>query len=173
MILFEDEASLSNTATVGYGWAAKGKQPLIPMIQRKRERLTLLGSVNIINGEVIVKMAERGNALTFKKYLKSLLRHYCGKKILMILDNVRYHHAKKLKRFLELHKDRMELMFLPPYSPDLNAMERVWWYMRKSITHNRACLTMKERKKAFWKLFSEFQKPNDFITDLCNITLSV
>jgi len=173
VILFEDEASLSNTATVGYAWAEKGKQPLIPMKQRQKERLTLFGSVNVIDGEVMVKMAEQGNAQTFKRYLKYLLGHFRDKKILMILDNVRYHHAKRLKSFLERFVNRLELVFLPPYSPDFNPMERVWWYMRKSITHNRACHTMKERKIAFWKLFSGFQKPNNFILDLCNITLSV
>ena len=41
----------------------------------------------------------------------------------MVLDNVRYHHAKKLKIWLAKNP-KLELFFLPPYSPDLNAVER-------------------------------------------------
>ncbi|MGQ9847364.1 MAG: transposase [Bacteroidales bacterium] len=48
----------------------------------------------------------------------------------MVLDNVRYHHAKKLKWQI---KQKQEFFFLPPYSPSLNAVERAWWYMRKKI----------------------------------------
>jgi len=49
----------------------------------------------------------------------------------LVFDNVRFHHAKALKPFLEKNKDKTELMFLHAYSPDLNPIERVWWYMRK------------------------------------------
>jgi transposase len=90
-------------------------------------------------------------------------------KIYMILDNVRFHHAKILKPFLQKHKDKLELMFLPAYSPDLNPIERVWWYMRKKITHNRYIKTMKERMAAFWKMFSHFQKPNEELKRVCEI----
>lgn len=91
----------------------------------------------------------------------------------MILDNVRYHHAKYLKPFLEQNKSRIELIFLPAYSPDYNPMERVWWYMRKKITHNRYLEKLNDRVKYFWQLFSTFTKPNDFIMKLCNINYSV
>ena len=94
-------------------------------------------------------------------------------KIHMILDNVRYHHAKALQHFLKKNEDRIDLFFLPAYSPDLNPIERVWWYMRKCITNNRYIHSLKERMISFWKLFSHFQKPNDFIINLCNLNYSV
>jgi transposase len=124
---------------------------------------------------VIAKQAERGNGKTFRKFLKKILfeyRHTKGK-IHLILDNVRYHHAKSLKRFLENQKLKIELIFLPAYSPDFNPIERVWWYMRKKITHNRYINTMKNRLIQFWKMFSHFKKPNQFIVDLCNVSFSV
>lgn len=63
---------MSNTADVSYKWSEKGKQPVIEQKQYKRERLTLFGSVNPISGKVIVQQAERGNAITFKKYFLCL-----------------------------------------------------------------------------------------------------
>ncbi len=87
----------------------------------------------------------------------------------MVLDNVAYHHAKKLQQWLKAKGDKIEFIFLPPYSPELNAIERAWWYMRKKITHNRYLLTMYERKKAFWKMFSHFNKPNEELKAVCEI----
>jgi len=90
-----------------------------------------------------------------------------------MLDNVRYHHAKLLKPFLEKNSKKLELIFLPAYSPDLNPIERVWWYMRKKISHNRYIKTLDERMIEFWKMFSKYQKENDFIPKLCNINFSI
>jgi transposase len=166
---------MSNTAEVSYKWSEKGKQPLIKQKQYKRERLTLFGSVNPISGEVIVQQAVTGNTITFKRYLKKVIRFYKKQKgmIYMILDNVKFHHAKKLKPFLEQNKDKLKLIFLPPYSPDFNPIERVWWYMRKKISNNRYVDSLKNRMIAFWKMFSHYQKPNEFITNLCNLNFSV
>jgi hypothetical protein len=51
VILFEDEFSLSNTATVSYDWSVKGKQPRVMCKQRKRERQTVFGTVNPDSGQ--------------------------------------------------------------------------------------------------------------------------
>lgn len=167
--MYEDECSLSNTATVHYQWAEKGKQPQVSCKQSKRERQTLFGSCNYKTGQMTLNFANKGNTQTFKKHLKKVLLTYkTASKIIMVLDNVAYHHAKKIKAWLS-KKSKLELCFLPPYSPDLNAVERVWWYMRKKITHNRYVKTLKERKAAFWKMFSHFNKSNERIKTICEI----
>jgi len=102
-------------------------------------------------------------------FLKKVLRFYKDKKVYMVLDNVRYHHAKKLKYFLKANENKLEIIFLPAYSPDLNPMERIWWYMRKKITHHRYTETLKCRVSKFWKLFSTFKKENQRCRDLCNL----
>lgn len=169
MLLYEDECSLSNTATIGYKWSVKGQQPQIESKQRKRERQTVFGSYNYGTGQITVSFEDRGNSKTFKKHLKKVLRVYQqASKILMVLDNVAYHHAKRIKAWLQKHP-KLELFFLPPYSPDLNAVERAWWYMRKKITHNRFIKTLKERKAMFWKMFSHFLKPNKELMNVCEI----
>ncbi len=169
VLLFEDECSFSNSATVGYGWAKKGCQPKIPRKQGKRQRRTLFGSYNYETGQITPGFADPGNTQTFKKHLKKVCGIYReAPKIIMVLDNARFHHAKKIQWWLE-SQDQLELFFLPPYSPELNAIERAWWYMRKKITHNRYLKTMDERKAEFWKMFSHFQKPNQELKDVCVI----
>lgn len=160
---------MSNTATIGYQWSAKGKQPQVVCKQRKRERQTLFGSYNYDSGQITVSFADKGNSKTFKKHLKKILHTYKNEpKIIMVLDNVAYHHAKKIKHWLETNP-KLSLIFLPPYSPELNAVERAWWYMRKKITHNRYLKSLKERKIEFWKMFSHFFKPNDELKRICEI----
>jgi transposase len=168
-LLFEDEFSLSNSATVGYQWGQKGKQPQVLCKQRKRERQTVFGSFNYNTGQITVSFADKGNSKTFKKHLRKVLNNYKDvSKVIMVLDNVAYHHAYKVKDWIEQHP-KLELYFLPPYSPDLNAVERAWWYMRKKITHNRFIQSLKDRKVAFWKMFSHYQKPNEELLKVCEI----
>ena len=123
--------------------------------------------MNPISGQIVISFAEKGNSATFKKHLKKVIKSLQDEKLIIVLDNVKYHHAKKLKPFLEQNHERLELMFLPPYSPDLNPIERVWWFMRKKITHNRYLHTLKERKAKFWMMFSHYLYPNDDLKNIC------
>ena len=125
-MLFQDEFSLSNTATLSATWAEKGRQPLVDCKQVRKEHVTGFGSVNPLTGRPVANFAGAGNAKTFKKHLRRVLWAYRAKrKILIFVDNVRFHHAKALKPFLEAHPE-LEIRYLPAYSPDLNPVERVW-----------------------------------------------
>ena len=137
--------------------------------QAKRERVTGFGTVNPLTGQLVASFAQTGNADTFKKHLRKVLKAYTGKqKIIIYVDNVRFHHAKTLKPFLEAYPE-LEIRYLPAYSPDLNPVERVWWYMRKRITHNRYLSSIKERIAKFWRLLSSCLKPNEMLKNICVI----
>jgi transposase len=167
--LFEDEFSLSNTATLSSAWAPVGEQPVISCKQTPRERVTGFGSINPQTGQLVVGFAQKGNTITFKKHLRAVLRAYKDRrKIIIYVDNVRYHHAKALKPFLEAHP-ALDIRYLPAYSPDLNPVERVWWYMRKCITHNRYLTSLKERIAKFWRLISGCLIPNSLLKNICVI----
>lgn len=169
VVLFEDEFSLSNTATISYSWSRRGIQPLAICKQYRRERQTAMGSYNIANGQITVTFHQKGNYQSLRKHLKKILYTYRDHSaIIVVLDNVRFHHAKLLKKWLQ-SKPQLELVYLPAYSPELNPVERAWWYMRKSITHNRYVQSLDERKVAFWKMFSHFQKPNEELHRVCEI----
>lgn len=173
MIVFQDEASLSNTASVSYKWGEKGKQPKIEQKQRKRERKTLFGCIDPLTGIVITDTADKGNTVTFFNFLVKVVGIYHGQKIIMVVDNVRYHHAKRLKPILEKYKDLIELVYLPPYSPDLNPIERIWWYMRKKITHNRYLETMEDRLVKFKELMNQFYFENSLGKKLARLIVNI
>lgn len=164
---------MSNTASVSYSWSLKGKQPFIKQKQKKRERKTLFGCVEPTTGKVITSVEERGNTVTFFKFLIKVTRQYPNQKVVMVLDNVKYHHAIRLKPILEKYKHKIELVYLPAYSPDLNPIERIWWYMRKKISHNRYLETMSDRIEKFNELMRAFEAQNNFGINLCNLIVNI
>ncbi len=164
---------MSNTASVSYKWSEKGKQPKIQQKQRKRERRTLFGCVEPSTGKVITTVEDKGNTKTFFKFLVKVSRQYSNQKVVMVVDNVRYHHAKRLKPVLEKYKDRLELVYLPAYSPDLNPIERIWWYMRKKISHNRYIETMDKRIEKFNELMKKFEFENELGKILSNLIVNI
>jgi transposase len=93
-----------------------------------------------------------------------------GRKIVMILDNAKYHHAKLLKPLLTKHRDYLRLEFLPAYSPDLNPIERVWKLTRRICTHNVHFEKLFQLKNAVHKQHAKWKKPNITLARLCCIT---
>ncbi len=128
-----------------------------------------MGSYNFETGQMTVSFHQKGNHQSFKKHLKKVLYTYRNhSKIIVVVDNVRFHHAKLLKKWL-IGKPQLEIVYLPPYSPDLNPIERAWWYMRKKITHNRYVNSLDERITMFWEMFSHYQIPNQELLTVCEI----
>lgn len=88
------------------------------------------------------------NARTFLAFLRYILIQHEGQHVILILENARIHHAKLLKPFLEKNTQRLTLLFLPPYSPNLNAVERIWGWLKRSVIVNRFHATRKDIRKS-------------------------
>lgn len=106
-----------------------------------RKSVACLGAVSLSSGKFVRSMCETFDAVTFETFLKTLLRHRSGD-TRMVLDNARYHHAVLLKPLLRKYRAVLTLLFLPPYSPQLAPIERVWKLARRMATHNRFFATL-------------------------------
>lgn len=133
----------------------------------------MFGCVEPTTGKVVTNIEERGNTVTFFKFLVKVCRQYPNQKVIMVVDNVRYHHAKRLKPILEKYQNKLELVYLPAYSPDLNPIERIWWYMRKKISHNRYLETMDIRIEKFNELMKTFEFENDLGKNLSKLIVNI
>lgn len=109
----------------------------------------------------------------FQIFGKSMSAKYPNQKVVMVVDNVRYHHAKRLKPILKKYQNKLELVYLPAYSPDLNPIERIWWYMRKKISHNRYLETMDIRIEKFNELMKKFEFENDLGKNLSKLIVNI
>ncbi|OGO93003.1 MAG: hypothetical protein A2Y17_07180 [Clostridiales bacterium GWF2_38_85] len=137
VVLFEDESYIRDYQALCATWCLKGKQRKIKTYGQHKG-VGLFGVLDYINGNIIVEAAEQLNAQSFQDFLEhKVLPAFKNKKIIMILDNGKIHHAKCLAEFKELHKDQLIFMFLPPYAPAINRIEGLWKWLKHNAIHNR------------------------------------
>ena len=134
-LLFQDESVIRDYQTIQRTWFLKGNQRKIPTYGKHRGA-KLIGCLNYETGEILCQEKETYDAIVFQEFLLHVLNHHSEGKIVIILDNARIHHANLLKPFLEQHQNRIELVFLPPYSPELKLMEGLWKWLKETAINN-------------------------------------
>ena len=137
------------------------------MVETFGERKTahIYGAIELIEATFTYQFADVFNGHTFLRFLKQLIRRHNGQKIFLIIDNGPCHNlCAEGKIWLSKHKHMIELFRLPPYSPQLNAIEGVWKATRKYTTHNRFYKTVEERNSALRKTFLYFQRKPDLVS---------
>ncbi|WP_445667361.1 IS630 family transposase [Paenibacillus sp. FSL H8-0034] len=134
-LLFEDESMIRDYQALQHTWFLKGKQRVIQTTGKHRG-VKLLAVLNYATGHILWKEDEQYDAVTFLSFLQSVIEAYPQGRMVMVLDNARIHHAKLLQPFLEKHKERLELVFLPPYSPKLNLVEGLWKWLKADVINN-------------------------------------
>ena len=127
-------------------WFAKGQQKII-QTDGKHEGVKLLGVLDYETGKVYMEDHESYDAQVFLSFLGNVLKKYPTGNIVMILDNAKIHHAKLLTDFLQ-ENSRLHLVFLPPYSPNLNIIEELWGWLKSTVINNVFFHTRDEIKAA-------------------------
>lgn len=105
-----------------------------------RKSVGYFGAVRLRDGKFVHQREEsRFNGDTFFGFLKQLHRasSHAGRQVIVILDNASYHHGRVHKEWRDQASPGFALQFLPPYSPALNPIERVWKLTRRQATHNQ------------------------------------
>ena len=86
----------------------------IQLLAPTRKSIALFGAVHIRSGQLLTQFDEKFDAMTFQNFLEKLLgREARNQRLVVILDNARYHHGNLLKPFLRKHRKRLRLEFLP------------------------------------------------------------
>jgi transposase len=120
-IYFGDEAGIQNTAEYLKGYAPIGQTPVV-QVESKKMRINKLSAVS---GRGKLRfMLYKGNMNSDKliDFMRRLVKD-TTRKVFLVLDNLRVHHSKKVKAWLEVHKDEIEVFYLPPYAPEYNPDE--------------------------------------------------
>jgi len=145
------------------------KDPVL-MHAPTRKSVACFGAVSLDTGKFVRAMCEKFDALTFESFLKRLLRHRShGKRMVVVLDNARYHHAVLLAPLLLKYRRILTLLFLPPYSPQLAPVERVWKLACRMATHNRFFATLRDLLAAVEQCFDRWRASNSVLRRLCGI----
>lgn len=135
VIYFVDSTHPQHQTRLAYGWIEKG--------QRKAEkrtacqkRVNLIGAINLDNHDVEYTKVDWVNAESIQAFLQQLMDANTNKSTLhLIWDNAGYHKSKEIQDFVA--DTNIKLHFSPPYSPNLNPIERLWKIMHEQVTYNR------------------------------------
>jgi transposase len=120
-IYWGDEVGVSNTENFERGFSPKGQPPVLP-VERKRERANMISAITNKGSVRFMIYEETMTQQLLLDFLKRLVKDV-PRKVFLILDNLRVHHGKIVAAWLSANKDKIEVFFLPPYSPEINPDE--------------------------------------------------
>ena len=122
-----DETGLQTGANVEKGYSPKGKTPVIRQTA-KRERINMISSITNQGQVRFMFYRDNMNSKRLIEFMRRLTTD-AGRKVFLILDNLKVHHSKVVKDWLEKNKEKIEVFYLPSYSPELNPDE----YLNNSL----------------------------------------
>ena len=116
-----DETGIQTGANRVRGFAPKGEKPVVNLVAKKSH----VSMISAITNQGKVRFMMYQDAMNSELLIKFMTRltKDAGRKVFLILDNLRVHHGKNVKQWLEEHKEQIEIFYLPSYSPELNPDE--------------------------------------------------
>ena len=161
-----DETGLRNDSQHGRSYAPRGKTPAI-RFSAKRQRVNLISSITNQGKVRFMTYEEKMHADLLIRFMTRLIKD-ADQKIFLVLDNLRVHHSKKVKAWLADYQDRIEVFYLPSYSPEMNPDEYLNCDLkagvqarpparakgdlkRKTIAHLRRVQKLPDRVKSYFQ----------------------
>jgi len=142
-----DETALVNTDVRGRGYAPKGHTPVAFVVGGTRQKLSMISTVTNQGKTRWMIIEESFNSDKLIEFMEALIKD-TGKKVFLILDNLRVHHSKPVKAWLEQQQKKIEVFYLPSYSPELNPDERLNADLKYAISSKVAVRTKTKLKAA-------------------------
>ena len=147
VFLAEDEAGLYLQATTCQVWSPTGQTPIV-RADPGRARTNFYGTLNLQTGQEIAIRSDVMNAEVSAQHLEMLLEANPDVPIVLFWDRAPWHRGKPIDKVLE-DNPRLETIFFPTASPDLNPQEQVWKTVRKAVSHNHLETRLPELAERF------------------------
>lgn len=153
-ILFIDGVHPTQGTKLAYGWIPKGRKTVVETTG-SRTRLNLMGALNLDDiGNTVIREYDTINAENIARFFIAVRETYpVSQKVHIILDGAGYHRSALVKDWAYVMN--IELHYLPPYSPNLNPIERLWKVMNEVVRNNRYFSSASEFRAEIRRFFSE------------------
>lgn len=133
-ICFMDGVHPTHNMQVAYGWIKKAERKEL-CANSGRKRINLAGALDLVSRKIHIQDYKTLDANSTLVFLKKIESAYPTKnRIYLFCDNASYYKNKAVAAYLE--QSKIKLHFLPPYSPNLNPIERLWKWMRERVMYN-------------------------------------
>lgn len=170
-LYYEDEIDLALLPTITRCWCKRGHQRKIET-PRKNQKRYGAGLIHWISGKLYWATSEHKDNALFRSVLSQVLvpsNGVAGRKIYVVVDNYRIHFAKPVLALLAAHPERLELVTLPTYSPQLNPVERFWKHLRRKVTHNAFFQTIDRLLEAVTSFFQDLAVCPDIVRSVAGL----
>ncbi len=165
-IYFMDSVHPQYQTRARFGWIRKNVVKTLPSFSGWK-RKHIIGAINLKDLEVVTTDNPKVNGDYIIEFLKELEANNQDKsKIYLICDNAGYHRSKKVKEYLQYSK--IELLFLPAYSPNLNPIERLWKFMHSVVSNNKFYANFETFTDSIRIFFENIEKYKNKISSLVN-----
>jgi transposase len=158
--MFQDEARFGRISDARYCWC---KKPHRPMVKRMvtQQYVYAYGAVSPHDGKLDSLILPYVNTTCMEIFLEEIAGRYPHDNIIMVLDGAGWHKSGKLKL-----PDNLRLLFLPPYSPELNPHENIWHEIREKYFHNRVFSSLQNLSIHLEKALCAFEAQPDQVKSI-------
>lgn len=165
-VFFMDAVHPQHNTRSDYAWIKRGEQRTVPT-NAGRKRINLNGVMDAKQPHnITIVESDKINAQATIELLKKLLDKNVDKeKIYIFCDNAPYYSCKLLLEWLVEHP-KIELMHLPPYSPNLNLIERLWKFLRKKVINLRFYSQFKDFRAKILQFFQNIEQYKEELQSL-------
>jgi transposase len=165
VVLFGDGVHPQHNSLPGYGWMRKGEDRELKS-NTGRTRFNIHGAMNAESFETTIIASESNidDESTIALFIQLQILYPFAKKIHVILDNAKYHYSKKVREFVLT--SRINIVYLPAYSPELNLIERLWKVFKKNVIYNKYYEKFDSFKEACLDFFGNQKEYMDQISSI-------
>lgn len=135
-LVFLDESGANLGMTSDYARAEGGQRAKAPKPFDEGEKFSIIGAVSLTGIVAMMYIASSVNGAIFKSYIEQLLLPKLRRGQFLIFDNVSFHKSKELIELIE--RTGVKVVFLPPYSPDLSPIEKMWSKIKEILKRKKA-----------------------------------
>ena len=174
VLLFLDPMHQIHNNENDYAWQLKGLKGTKQVLANTgRKRLNIIGAINPVSLEPTILLTEENcSAEVIEAFLEEVKIQYSyAKTICIILDNARYQRSNIVQTTAKFFN--IDLIYLPPYSPNLNLIERLWRYFKKEVMKNKYYADYKSFEIAVETFFTQFEDRRKDLVSLLNFKFGI
>ena len=158
----------------GYLWQLKGKEGTKTVLSNTgRRRLNILGAINMVNQDIVPFITEENcNKESIKVFLHEAKKTYASAdKITIFLDNARYQRNYEVQEYAKILGITLE--FMPPYSPNLCLIERVWKFFKSKVIKNKYYDTFEKFEAFVCEFFQNWEYYKSELESLLSLDFEI
>lgn len=159
-LFFFDESRFGTHSKIGHAWLEKGKRTAMP-VKLGFKNFYLYSAVELGTGDHFTFEMPHVNTDCLNIFLAELSKSYPQETLLLVMDGAGWHKSKTL-----VQPANIEIIYLPPYSPELNPVERFWEHIKRYTIRNKIYLTLSSLKDMVAHFINNLQQEE--IKNLCS-----